>query len=407
MAEIIVGGTIESNVSSPSTPAVEVVDLTYIRNILSFEGELYPERNGTPQLWNGGRKYTRYFLIESFDKNVGPKTICLHPDLPKIGDAYESSNKAEKDDFALCYEKNAAQDGDDWNRWIVTVNYDSRIQVIRSLDDPTLEELEYSWEGATLTRSHDRDRKGRPYLNPAGQPYTPAPTFPDGYAVLTLSRTVKSINYHAIAAYTKSVNKYPFLDAPPGMVQVDSISAAPDRIGVGRYVRITMKLAFHPDIDADFDAQDAGRPFPIPLSPLPVSPTFVGPPAPTPSVPADPSYRKQTWQPEFLDAGLCRLQNKEGEPHYGQPVSIRRGDQQITQPVLLDKNGQELTPFFPIALGAVAGSAASVVVSKPITPGYTRYEHFKEMDFRYLLVGELVDAPGIRKTYIIPPPQGQ
>jgi len=291
--------------------------------------ELPEGRAGTPFNHGGAREYTRKFLVHIKNKEMGPVAVCWHPGLPKRYDFYKSKSGVEYDLTSLCIKKSAVpkntQQGDDWVQWIVTCEYSSELGKMAAPDDPgdpgdpgkpesgdspksagastnpELEPPELEWDWEIKNEAIPVDLDGQPFINSANQPLSPPPTVEVAFPVLVVTRNELQYDVDVAAEYAYAVNQDVFMGRDAGTVQCMPARAKAVYRGFLQYYRVTYRLRIRTD--------------------------------------------GKTWQPEYLDAGTCRLQNTPGAPNQGQPVPIIRFGAPITQPVLL-KQGQPQTPPF-------------------------------------------------------------
>lgn len=264
--------------------------------------------------------------IEACQAPCIPPPFSLHPE----------------DYAALCVNHSAElQDKEDWGIWVVTVRFSTRLreggppsgtageygspaQQGGGQNNPELEPPDVEWDHEVVTmvprgkeNQQGLDLDGKPFLNAAGQAFTPSPTFEYAYSVLSISRNELQYDNKVAAKYAFAVNKDKFLGYPPKTVQCLPPKAKLVFRGNIRFWRVSYRLRFGM-------MGDDGKPIP--------------------------------WDPvEILNQGLMQLQDMPGKKDVqGRPipqlVPIKEGGVPVSQPVLLNANGLRLDRFWDDAL---------------------------------------------------------
>lgn len=326
--------------------------------------ELRNTRPGTAFASERNRQYTRRFRVQVKTEDLGSSVVCTAPGIPRPFSPYTNAEGTEYDLSALCVRIYAEQqDPEDRHHWIVTAEYSTVMpsggqdlamnfgfDPAGSQHDPELVPPELSWEDETTTWAPQRDLDGRPFTNSADQPLTPAFTEEIARPVLVMIRNELNFKRSTITDYSFAVNADTFLGCPPGSVQAFPPRAKQEFFGPKTYWRVIWRFRFArvrplPD-------QANGPPRDLPADPPPVE-----------------NEQLESFQPEILDQGLCRLENRVGAPDYGKPVSIIRKGVPISSPVLLNGLGQPATTIL------------TVTGKKRITPYYLKFRTRKSMPF--------------------------
>jgi hypothetical protein len=273
----------------------------------------------TPFNSDGSRDYTYNFLVQTWvpaDEMMAvvaptiPRPFTLHP----------------KDLAALVTNISAEMmDDEDPTLWKVAVRYSTRMppggpaatsgagaysspdQQQGGQNNPELEPPDVEWDSETIQLAKMTDLDGKPFLNAANQPLTPAPVFDFAYPVLMVTRNELSYNNKTAARYSYAVNKEKFLGYEPKCVQCMPPKAKLMYRGLINFWRVSYRLRFGV-------MGDNGKPLP--------------------------------WDPaEFLNQGFMELKLLPGDPK-PQPVPIKgQGGANISQPVLLNGIGRRKLPI--------------------------------------------------------------
>lgn len=289
--------------------------------------ELFAGRSGTPfEASSMHREYLRKFRVMVNSNKVGPVTVGFANGIPAPYSPY--ATEEESDLLALCTSIKAEQEHeDDWQSWIVDCQYSTQMpegggqgnllspdSASGEQNNPELEPPDIEWDWEVEQRALSKDLDGNPIVNSATQPFTPAVTFEVGHAILTYSRNELSFSRDKASKFSYVTNSDVFLGADPGTVLCYPPRGKRVFRGKAAYWRVTYKFRFGRQLD---------------------------------------NGRLETVQPRLLDQGLCRLMNaKEKAAVPGvllpvalkEPVPILKRGLPITQPVMLDGNGQEAKP---------------------------------------------------------------
>jgi hypothetical protein len=291
--------------------------------------EVWDGRRGVPFNHGGPRTYVRRFLVNVKSKFMASAAVCWHPSLPRPYSSYVSGDGVEYDFSALLVNLSAEQKGsgekDDWVQWMVTASYSNDLGKMGVPDrtempgDPTnpqgtgtggasnqggsttnpefeVPEREWDWEVSHVAMPTDLD--GKPFVNSANQPLTPAPTIEIARPVLVVTRNELTFDVDVATQYAFAVNSDKFFGWEPETIQCLPPRAKTVYRGALEYQRVTYRLRFH--------GADSGG----------------------------------TWQPQFLDCGTSHIDTRVGSATENQPVPIIVRSAPISHPVLLDGNGQ-------------------------------------------------------------------
>ena len=291
--------------------------------------ELFSGRRGVPFSTDMRREYVRRFRVVVTNKYWGPVAIAQAPCLPFPYAPYVavSPDGVECDLTAVCVSiVPEVEHEDEWKSWIVTCNYSTEVvesgpdsnvrfpgQASGSQNQPWLEPAVIEWDSEESSYAPPFDNNGFPFVNTAGQPFSPAPTFPVAHPVLVVSRNQQTFSPAVVSAYSYAVNSVDFMGNPPGTCQVMPPRAKLMWRGRQSYYRTTwrvkIKTNFVPD---DINPEQLVR---------------------------------DVWQPRILDAGSYQLQAIFGlVPIPKSLVPIYIGGQPVSQPVMLDGHGRKLEP---------------------------------------------------------------
>lgn len=345
--------------------------------------ELPFQRDGTGWNAKGPREYVRKFLVMVTDKTLTAAEVCYAPGIPLPFAPFVSIDGKTHDIAAFNVHTSAAQpDQKDWQRWIVTCQYSTDMPAAgqgsssqgtpaqnQGQNNPELEPPEIDWDFEVVQHALPSDLDGKAFLNSARMPFSPTPTFEQAFAVLVYSRNEMVFNRKAAAEYAFAINSDRFLGAAPGQAQCLPPKAHMVTKGQWTYWRVTYRIRFRDDEDVvEFLA-----------GPNPLAPGF-GPQT------IHTKRSPRTWQPQFLDQGLCQLTPIPfsspigGSPLLGvvdedslpkEPVPIRKRNVPISQPVCLDGSGKE---------------AKQDPKTGKVTPVWLKFRVYKEKPFAKLLM---------------------
>jgi hypothetical protein len=308
-------------------------------------GEIYAGRTGTPFAAGGPRNYVRKFRVRVNPDDIDNRKmtdvdIVEDGRVPKPYAYYRSTyDGSQVDRLALCIKLVAEREhSDDWQTWIVTAEYSTEMpengpdfawRFGNNRDgpqnQPELEKPVVEWSRVTKMVARPYDLTGRPYLNTAGQPLTPAPQRRVTNQVLLITRNFLEWNPMIADQYTDVLNNQECLGYPPGFV-LCTITGVKDKWrGPLRYARVTFSLELaYPDPDA------------VPH----VDPV------------TDNTFYLEGHQPSHLNAGFYQLAPASSPPD-GQPGPVlpsrpvpiyRDGVRVSSSPALLDAWGVALPP---------------------------------------------------------------
>lgn len=324
--------------------------------------EDYDGRSGVVYSLEGNRSYTRIFKVKVLLKEMSSVAVCLCPYLPKPMSLYSIVVQVpeglarpsrpvliEQDPLALLTEMSAEpMVKGDWQIWLVTCKYNTHFGTrtdnpSKSSNDPSIEIADVAWGHETIREARPRDLNGAPYITTAGQPYSPAITYPVDYPTLSFSRNELSFNAGIANQYAHTLNLDTFLGYPPGTAIVESPDSVQKNKGLLRYQRTSYKMKFR--------ALQKGGKFILPKLNviLPIydldTQEFLG-------YKAFPNTTDlvDSWQPLEIMKGMYRRggsrPNDLAEVK-GLPVPIFRFGQQVHHDVLLNDIGDESKPTDP------------------------------------------------------------
>lgn len=216
-------------------------------------GELFEKREGSAFDSGGHRAYKRYFRVRVNTKTVDPVQVCYAPELPRPYQPYTDPVLNIVDFLAVVSRISAKpQDEDDWQVWIVTVEYDtgairrgagtSGKPDAQGGDKPKDEEPEVDWDSEIETYAPQSDLDGKAIVNSAGDPFQPAPTTRVGHPCLTITRIEDSWSQDDQKKWAFRVNKDPFLGEQPGMWLMYPPKARKIYKGILKLYRVTYKV---------------------------------------------------------------------------------------------------------------------------------------------------------------------
>lgn len=346
--------------------------------------EIWVGRGGQVYSMDGNRSHVRKFLVVVNQKEMSEVSVCLCPGIPRGGELYNivappGVGSIEYDVLAMATSIRADQQHEgDWQNWIVTVEYSTRIPngvrvegpagAAAAANNPEQELPEISWSHESAQEARPFDLDGRCYLNTANMPFNPPVMFDVDYPVLTISRNEFSFNYAKANFYNRSLNSATFLGAPPGCVQVFTGPSEYRNRGNFWYNRTTYKLKFRPL------QKNGGYILPRLNVILPTYDEFGNFDGETAFPNLDTLI--DTWQPLILNQGMFRIGGSEPGDFpavLGLPVPIFKFGQQVSHNVLLNELGGE-------------AKAANPAVDPTIEPWYIQFRNFRYVNLAGLLV---------------------
>lgn len=267
-------------------------------------------------LADGTRLYTLPWRVLTNDNLDGMRTVLEAADLPIIGSTYDYGN--DSDPAAICISKGAGRLGDSRTAWIVTTKYTNNlgpgtVATVSPPDpNPLLRPATYQRGGVMFTKPLTRDRNGNLVRNSAGDPYVDRPDVNDAHYQIQITKNVLSYSDEEAMQYMCAVNSDVFLDAAARKWQVIGFSGDGPLIENG-YVYWTKVV------------------------------TVI--------------YSFEGWDIELLEQGYRVIRGS-------QAYETLENGTKITDPVLLDENGEEVGPT-----GA---------------PTYRTWEYYRELPFAAL-----------------------
>jgi hypothetical protein len=317
-------------------------------NDIFLQGELHDTRQGSAFSVRGKRNKFRRFLVWTTNPDYGSNEICGCAGIPTPYSLYATADGQDFDILAVCTDISAVlvdeiKKDDSRYIWVVLCTYTSDvpeegIPAYTGLDNdpasstnlPWTEPPIPKWEDEIEQKSPQRDLDGRPYINSAGQPFTPAFTAPAPRQVLILTRNEINFDRGIASSYGFAVNSDVFMNALPGSAQCYPIKAEQVTRGILKYWRVTYRIRFGAIL-----GPNELNPILASLAPI------IGLAGIQTLIAA--GYNLESFQPYILDAGLMEL--KRNGPFAGSvpglvPILLPGTGQPVSQPVLLDGAGQ-------------------------------------------------------------------
>jgi|GEM_PF-5684207 len=371
--------------SPPYAPTLDPTSITLwpdkrqiFPSAIKFVNEIFAGREGTVFSASGDmhRSYVRKFRVTTTPDNVvtdqdtlDDTDIIDNANLPRPYSPYFSNwrqfdriatptrNDVYADLNALAVETSVSREQqDDSSSWIVTVRFSTDIgergpdyrvmfggtQSNWNLMNPEspqfrpwlmLPVFEYGYQESTVAKQWDRD--GKPFLNTAGSPLTPAPTSEVAYPTLTMNRNEREWTPNIVTDWSYAVNQFTFMGFEPGRVQVLPPTAKVAWHGRLKYYKAVWRFRFKPlELVNVLDVPD----------------------------------QIVTWQPLFLNAGFYAKNPANLTAH---ALAIFRGASRVSgQPALLAADGTAL--------------------SSTGTPTFVRFNTYPTKDFTTMFNGTMV-----------------
>ncbi|MCE9564930.1 MAG: hypothetical protein K8U57_23090 [Planctomycetes bacterium] len=207
---------------------------------VTYVNELFEGRTGE-DTFKRHRTYVRTFEVLTDSDNDNVITVGSCPLLPRLGSAYPG------DVFALCTSVRPMQDNDQPRRWIVTIGYDTELDLKMSPDEddgldagdipenpllrPVKWKITYQQTTEVLRRSYlldDNDNQipgSKPVKNSAGFLFDPPPTIEVSRPLITATKNVPRLNMSYIAQTQDAVNSKPWMGLDARCVRCVGIDA--------------------------------------------------------------------------------------------------------------------------------------------------------------------------------------
>jgi hypothetical protein len=311
--------------------------------------EIPYERPGTGWSADGNREYVRRFQVMVKNNKISAAEMCYAPGIPVPYAPYVSKDGDVYDESAFNIKTSAMQpEKRDAQRWIVTCEYTNNFDPISDGTPqkdmrPDRQPPNIEWDFEVVHQALPADLDGKPFMNSARMPFSPTPTFEQAFAIMVYTRNELDFDRKRAADYSYALNSDEFFGAKKGQAQCLPPKAEQVRKGKWIYWRVTYRIRFRDDEDW------VALPLPSDLA-QPSLGSIIG------------LTRKvkipRTWQPQFLDQGMCELKPIPFSPPITglglltgglAPVSIAREEPTpilkkglpISQPVCLDGNGHE------------------------------------------------------------------
>lgn len=306
--------------------------------------QIFSGRTGTPfDALSAKRTYVQRYRVIVKVNDAAAVLVCSCPGLPIPYAFYFTSNGStyEYDTQAYMVRMRAEQEyADDWSSWIVTCDYSTETPPGGKPDDPGFPDggdaggpaaggrernpdqqpPDVRWSFEVKKRVVQYDLDGWPIVNRANQPivYEEDVAFP----VLNITRNELNFDQDVASEYAFALNADTFLGAEPNTAQILPPDAQMDFLGPLRFWRVSYKIRFTPLYSPQQTFVICGK------------------------APADAEVTvlrsRESWQPLLLNQGTMRRRLVGTDK--GKPVPIIKDSHPINNPILLDNNGQELTP---------------------------------------------------------------
>ena len=351
-------------------------------NPFIYVDEYDMQREGSPfDSMNHEREYTRKWLVVVNDRRLSAAQVCFAPGVPRPYTPYIDKTGMIHDMHALLGKLDGRQpDENDWQRWIVTGKYSTKVidtKGDKGTDNrnPEMDPPDISWDYQETQEAPALDLDKKPFFNSALQPFAPAPTFPVGYRVLNYTKNQLDFDPLVADDYTFSVNSDKFMGMPPG-----SVLCLPPRAqmiikggggGAGKnqhngmmYWRVSYRLKFQRK-DAD--------------------------------------GKYETWQPKVLDQGISELVGRPEQPAQllfagalgiandavkVKEVLVHMMDEQaipIASPLCLDGKGHRLNKYLKQVQDKLPDGTPITTTRWALDPVWLRFRIYQAKSFRRIL----------------------
>jgi hypothetical protein len=153
----------------------------------------------------GGRTYTRHFIVETDGQGVGPK--AAREAIPvAIGQTYASGSESDTASFAQSIAVTELADGHQWLGTVEYGRYNSEIQALNPLD--ARPKISWTWEQAQRVARKDKD--GEPVVNSAGDYFVPGIEADDSRPIFQIVQNESTLFPERIEQYNHSLNESPW-----------------------------------------------------------------------------------------------------------------------------------------------------------------------------------------------------
>ena len=325
---------------NPVFPAIPLIPEPVIDNFIGPPNPTFDGNTGSPFSSSTVRTYTKSFKVGIRIKEyANPVTVCKCPGLPIPYAPYVSNDGLLVDPAAFAVSIHAEpMEKDDWQWWIVTVEYTTEMpengpnffvqwptDLLGPQNNPWDERPTLKMEKETYQAAEPFDLEGKPYVNSAGTPLSPAPTRQVTIPVYVFKRNMSTtkLTPQLIADYNDVLNEHTFLGQPKGTVHCTLIPGDLKYRGRICYYDVTIRFR--------------------------VKTRMIKDPEWVPGNGVQQLVREQ-WQPYYLDQGTEEILDipflgGAAHPLNGRPVPITEFGQPVTTPRLLDKNGKVQRPI--------------------------------------------------------------
>lgn len=287
---------------------------------------LTEDRDGSAFTASGDRDYTQKYRVKALYKTVSKDDVCRAVGIPAPWSKYVPFSVGLKADAAsLLVDISASpQVKDDWQFWVVTCRYSTRLpasgppklpnstklgfETDGTQNKPWLERPEAEWDDETINEAFPKDLTGKPYLDTAGIPLNPPPTRPVSCPVLFVRKNLETYSPDTYGRYAYAINSDSWLGYAPKTVKCYPVKAKLAWRGSIPFWMANFKFVFLPKI-------------------------ITG------------DGRNRTWQTSVLSKGIMELKSINGQPKKAEFIYTRTG--RATVPQLLSKEGAyTTTPYY-------------------------------------------------------------
>lgn len=185
----------------------------------------------------------RTFIVQSTTRLTGFEEVT---GLPAIGDAWPSNS------VVLCQAVDATESEQlDAGGWMWTIECEYRNFVdeedgsnlgVAPLDRSAV----WVWDSKSFIETRFKDLDGKPYLNPAGDPFNPPPQFDVAHVIATVKKNYSTFSGGFAIAYINSVNHASYAGGDRGTVKIDQISSQPKVQDGVTFHETTLILHYNP-----------------------------------------------------------------------------------------------------------------------------------------------------------------
>jgi hypothetical protein len=315
---------------------------------------LTEDRDGSVFTASGDREYVQKYRVKSFYKSISKDDVCRAVGIPLPWSVYTPFSPVLKADLAALLVETSAtpQVKDDWQYWIVTCRYSTRVpeegppkapnvtkhghEPDGTQNQPWKKRARIEWDYEVINEAFPKDLAGVPYVDTVGIPINPPPTRPVACQVLLVRKNFQTFNPKQYAKWGFAINSGLWCGFDPKTVKCYPVKPKLEWLGKIPFWEVHMKFVFLPDI-----ITGAGR--------------------------------DRTWQTSILMRGGYEKKAINGGAEEPWPIFMQgKSGLRATTPQLLDELGH---------------------VTTAATPYYKPFRDYQELDFNLLLnESEVLDA---------------